>query len=50
MKNKEIGNFRPVIPPKSAVNGVEIVTMGKHSEEACKTVLNIALAQKLREI
>ena len=32
--NKEIGDFRLVIPPKSAVNSVKIVTIaiGKHSE------------------
>ena len=32
MKNKEIGDFRLVITPKFVVNGIEIVTIGKHSE------------------
>ena len=47
IKNKEIGNFRPVIPPKSAVNGVEIVTMGKHSEEACQNCIKHCFSSKI---
>ena len=28
----EIGDFRPVLPPKSAINGCEIITRGNYLE------------------